>query len=373
VRANLTATTVLLLIASAAIGEESIDRDFGTGPAQWIMTAEERKAWRSVKTDEEAKNFAELFWVRRDPTPGTFANEFRDEFDARVRYADLHFKEPLKRGALTDRGRVLVALGFPSNMDADTAKSSLANQDANLGSAGGHGSAARDVWKYEPKQAQQYGMIRIEVVFIHDGVRGQVRRDPGRQDFMSALPTAIKLAIRNPEISEVPDWAKFEKQFIESGGQAPPPVASVVEAPTPLPNTATAPPVARELTYKPAGAGRLTLLKDAWAMQPQNGTDPFVTLQSQASFKKGEELGWAFEYCLGGAGEPPAVTVGMVIKGGGATFRGELDDLVPDSIRSSPGCHVVRGSVPLSEFEPGDYEITLTLRSYNLKRTFRVE
>src|SRR5258708_22281016 len=39
----------------------------------WIITDEERTAFKQLSNDEERENFIEAFWQRRDPTPDTHA------------------------------------------------------------------------------------------------------------------------------------------------------------------------------------------------------------------------------------------------------------------------------------------------------------
>src|SRR5271168_2018743 len=45
----------------------------------YIITDEEKKAFKAFATDEEREQFIEQFWLRRDPTPDTEENEFREE------------------------------------------------------------------------------------------------------------------------------------------------------------------------------------------------------------------------------------------------------------------------------------------------------
>src|SRR5262249_45352336 len=45
----------------------------------YIITAEERAAFLSLTNNEERARFIEQFWQRRDPTPGTPENEFKQE------------------------------------------------------------------------------------------------------------------------------------------------------------------------------------------------------------------------------------------------------------------------------------------------------
>src|SRR5579871_2706479 len=57
----------------------------------YIITDQERAAWKRLKTDEEREQFIEQFWLRRDPTPDTIDNEYRDEHYERIAYANEHF------------------------------------------------------------------------------------------------------------------------------------------------------------------------------------------------------------------------------------------------------------------------------------------
>jgi hypothetical protein len=52
---------------------------------------------------------------------------------------------------------------------------------------------------------------------------------------------------------------------------------------------------------------------------------------------------------------------------------------VPDSIKVSPGCYLLRGSLPLADVDPGSYTLNVSITgvqgqpSYNLTREFHVE
>ena len=54
----------------------------------YIITPEERAAFKQLSNDEERDNFIEAFWARRDPTPDTAENEFKEEHYARIAYAN---------------------------------------------------------------------------------------------------------------------------------------------------------------------------------------------------------------------------------------------------------------------------------------------
>ena len=76
----------------------------------WIITDEERSAFKQLSNDEERDNFIEAFWQRRDPTPDTAENEFKEEHYRRIAYANEHFPAGIP-GWKTDRGRIYIVFG----------------------------------------------------------------------------------------------------------------------------------------------------------------------------------------------------------------------------------------------------------------------
>src|SRR5580692_8671920 len=83
----------------------------------WIITDEERAAFKQLSNDEERDNFIEAFWQRRDPTPDTEENEFKEEHYRRIAYANEHFAAGVP-GWKTDRGRVYIVYGKPDETDS---------------------------------------------------------------------------------------------------------------------------------------------------------------------------------------------------------------------------------------------------------------
>ena len=68
-----TAGLVIMMLSTtsafAALSSEM--QEWGKGPVSLYMSKEETAKWKTLKTDAEAKMFVDLFWARRDPTPGT--------------------------------------------------------------------------------------------------------------------------------------------------------------------------------------------------------------------------------------------------------------------------------------------------------------
>src|SRR6185503_5108524 len=78
------------------------------------MTAEERRTFVQMYNPVSRSEFVTAFWRARDPRPETVENEFREEFEKRVAFADSHYTDEEIRGSLTDRGMVFVLLGPPT-------------------------------------------------------------------------------------------------------------------------------------------------------------------------------------------------------------------------------------------------------------------
>lgn len=380
--------------AHAALSEKY--REWRDGPVQWIMTSDEQKSWRGVKTDDQATHFIDLFWARRDPTPGTVANEFRAEFDGRVKWADENFidRRTVGRkldGSKTERGRVYIVLGNPSNNDLDGGRtSSQAGREGGGDPTGNRALGLRETWIWEGDDARKFDLPRIEVVFIEDPGTRRVQRDPTRPDFGRAAPNAIRNAIVNPELTEVPEWAA-------RGGLEPvvpaltfavvPP--RIVEAPqeeSPLPPAQEAPveiefdgPVEAAAT---SGASRLTLLAPGSSFVANSSSDPFAQLQSTTTFRSKDKVEWVAQYCS----STPKVPDVEVLVGISGPFGGSSPDRVtpPKKMKltrlaASPGCYSVRGAAPLNKLPAGKYLIRVMFEdldnaeSYDLERQFVIQ
>jgi GWxTD domain-containing protein len=103
--------------------EEKLRKELETPYRKWlnedvfyIITDEERAAFKRLQTDEEREQFIEQFWLRRDPTPDTVENEFKEEHYRRIAYANEHFASGIP-GWKTDRGRIYITFGPPDERD----------------------------------------------------------------------------------------------------------------------------------------------------------------------------------------------------------------------------------------------------------------
>src|SRR5690348_355806 len=84
---------------------------------RWIITDEERKAFKQLSNEEEREKFIEAFWDRRNPNPDSEDNEFKDEHYRRIEYANEHFAAGMP-GWMTDRGRIYIVFGPPDEIES---------------------------------------------------------------------------------------------------------------------------------------------------------------------------------------------------------------------------------------------------------------
>jgi|WetSurMetagenome_2_1015567.scaffolds.fasta_scaffold62421_1 GWxTD domain-containing protein len=79
----------------------------------YIISKEERKIFRELP-ESGRDDFIAEFWKRRDPTPETERNEFKIEYEDRVAKAAIMFRGEGRPGWRTDRGRIFILFGPPS-------------------------------------------------------------------------------------------------------------------------------------------------------------------------------------------------------------------------------------------------------------------
>ena len=176
----------LITMAASALALSPQNEAWGKSAVHWLFTDEEVAAWKAIKSDEEAQAFQDLFWARRDPTPATPKNEFRESIEARIRYADEKYTVPRKKtpGSLTERGMMLIVFGQPHRVAQQDAAAQLGSSGSagRIGvSTGPTGNAdlsnvrgatdgrfnSYQVWLYEGEHVRQlFGVPRAEFTFI---------------------------------------------------------------------------------------------------------------------------------------------------------------------------------------------------------------
>ena len=152
----------------------------------YIITDEERAAFLQLQTNEEREQFIEAFWQRRDPTPDTVENEFKEEHYRRIAYANERFSSGIP-GWRTDRGRMYIMWGPPDEIETH---SSGSNYNRPMNEGGGQTTVyAFDDWRYRYMEGIGSNII-IEFVDPTGTGEYHITMDPGEKDAMAKIPGA---------------------------------------------------------------------------------------------------------------------------------------------------------------------------------------
>ncbi len=152
----------------------------------YIITDEERKAFKDLQTDEERESFVEQFWLRRDPTPDTEENEFKEEHYRRIAYANDHYGSGIP-GWKTDRGRIYIMYGPPDEIDSHP---SGGTYERPIEEGGGETSTYPfEDWRY--RYIEGIGN-NVNIEFVDTTMSGEyhMTMDPSEKDALLYVPNA---------------------------------------------------------------------------------------------------------------------------------------------------------------------------------------
>src|SRR6266581_6254825 len=152
----------------------------------YIITDEERKAFRKLETDDERERFIEEFWRRRDPDPDTDENEYREEYYERIAYANEHFASGIP-GWKTDRGRIYIMYGKPDEKESHPAGGPYEREPNEGGGQTTTYPFERWFYRYLPGVGSG-----IEIEFVDPTGSGEYRiaRNPDEKDALLMIPGA---------------------------------------------------------------------------------------------------------------------------------------------------------------------------------------
>ena len=152
----------------------------------YIITDEERKAFKKLATDDERERFIEEFWRRRDPDPDTDENEFKEEYYERIAYANEHFASGIP-GWKTDRGRIWIMYGKPDGQETHPMGGSYDRPSYEGG--GSTTTYPFETWFYRYLPGVGSG---IEIEFVDPTGSGEYRlaRNANEKDALLMVPGA---------------------------------------------------------------------------------------------------------------------------------------------------------------------------------------
>ena len=152
----------------------------------YIISDEERSAFKNLSNDEERDAFIENFWLRRNPNPDSPENEFREEHYRRIAYANEHFAAG-KPGWKTDRGHIYISFGKPDSIDSHPSGGSY-NRPVDEG-GGSTATYPFEVWHY--RYIEGVG-DNIDLEFVDDCQCGayEFTIDRSKKDALLRVPGA---------------------------------------------------------------------------------------------------------------------------------------------------------------------------------------
>jgi GWxTD domain-containing protein len=152
----------------------------------YIISDEERAAFKKLNNDEERETFIENFWLRRDPSPDTEENEFKEEHYRRIAYANEHYASGIP-GWKTDRGRIYITFGPPDEIE-DHSSGGFYERPPEEG--GGETSTFPfQQWRYRYIEGIGNNII---IEFVDPTMSGEFRMtsDPSEKDALLYVPGA---------------------------------------------------------------------------------------------------------------------------------------------------------------------------------------
>jgi GWxTD domain-containing protein len=153
---------------------------------RWIISDEERTAFKRLQTDDEKQAFIEQFWLRRDPTPDTEENEFKEEHYRRIAWANDRFASGIP-GWKTDRGQIYIKFGPPDENDSHT---SGGPGERPIEEGGGSTTFfPYEKWRY--RYLECCGSD-VEIEFVDPSMTNEyhITMDPSEKDALSRVPGA---------------------------------------------------------------------------------------------------------------------------------------------------------------------------------------
>src|SRR6185295_3097666 len=165
---------------------KSVYKNWLDEDVSYIITDEERKAFKALKTDEERDQFIEQFWLRRDPDPDTPENEYKEQYYERIQYANEKYASGIP-GWKTDRGRIYIMFGKPDEIESHPSGGSYDRPSYEGG--GTTSTYPFETWWY--RYIEGIGSD-IEIEFVDPSGSGEYRiaRRPDEKDALLYVPRA---------------------------------------------------------------------------------------------------------------------------------------------------------------------------------------
>jgi GWxTD domain-containing protein len=158
----------------------------------YIITDQEKQAFKRLKTDEERQQFVEQFWLRRDPTPDTEENEYQEEHYRRIAYANDHYASGIP-GWKTDRGMIYIKYGAADEIESHPSGGSYQRPIAEGG--GQTSTYPFETWRYRHLDGLGSSIV---IEFVDPTMSGEYHMtiNPSEKDALLYVPGTPSSASR---------------------------------------------------------------------------------------------------------------------------------------------------------------------------------
>ncbi len=260
----------LLLILAAASFPNPQSESWIDSAEAYFVTEAERSEWTALPSREARDAFKDRYWLRRDPTPGTPPNEFRDTILGRIQYADETFRIEDTPGSRTSRGFLFIVFGSPARAKQDYLSTVRPGQRGMIGENEGTETIFLWTWDRErtPELLKVLGLPRFEVTVILEPNRRRDRiENPGLANQFRDL--LAEKSIVNPDLV-APEMASAAPEMVPL---LPPTGEEAWRAASQGPAAPSA--AGSAVVFTPEGAPKAVL----WGFDEGGGTSPTVALR----------------------------------------------------------------------------------------------
>ena len=187
-----------------------------TEEVAYIITDDEKRAFGRLGSDDERQQFIEQFWLRRDPTPDSEENEYREEHYRRIAYANERFASGIP-GWKTDRGHIYIVHGPPDAIESHASGGTYQRPYE-------EGGGSTSTYPFEQWRYRFIDGIGTDIIFefVDTTMSGEYRltMDPSAKDALLYVPGAgLTDAERMGGLSKTARFTRTDDTHLGTGGQ----------------------------------------------------------------------------------------------------------------------------------------------------------
>ncbi len=211
-RVFLLGIALLIAFGSFVLGQNEKNlKNWHKEEVNHIITRAEAAEYRKLKKVEDQKSYIELFWAKRDPTPNTEKNEFKEEYYRRLAHVEETYRYGYNTGSKTEQGKIYLYFGQAKIVQqSPSAQASQSLQSDEL-------------WFYPSQPWMQLPKDSFSVVFSHDGVGYAINHTLTENRVIQAIFKYPEIILLHPDLKELPNYteittfdpASFEGELLE--------------------------------------------------------------------------------------------------------------------------------------------------------------